>query len=273
MGISEHSLILKNDGTLWGCGRNIYGQLGLGNTNYITTFTEITTNTDDIKQIYCGFYYTFILKNDGTLWGCGENGYGQLGLGDKTNRTTFTQIITNADNIKQVYCGNYYTIILKNDGTLWGCGYNGNGQLGLGDTNNRITFTQVTTNTDDIKEIYCGAYHTFILKNDGTLWGCGANGNGQLGLGDNTNRNTFTQVTTNADNIKEIYCGGDYTFILENNGTLWGCGLNDHGQLGLGNTTNRKTFTQVTTNTNDIKQVYCGYYHTFILKNDGNLWG
>ena len=100
MGFAEHSLILKNDGTLWGCGRNNYGQLGLGDTTNKTTFTEITTNTDDIKSVYCGNHHTFILKNDDTLWGCGYNPEGELGLGDTTNRTTFTQVITNADNIK-----------------------------------------------------------------------------------------------------------------------------------------------------------------------------
>ena len=92
--------------------------------------------------------HSLILKNDGTLWGTGYNGYGQLGLGDITNKTTFTQIITNADDIKSVYCGYYYTLILENDGTLWGCGGNGNGELGLGDTNNRTTFTEVAGNTD-----------------------------------------------------------------------------------------------------------------------------
>ena len=44
--------------------------------------------------------------------------------------------------------------------------------------------------------------HSLILKNDGTLWGCGQNSYGQLGLGDNTDRNTFTQITANTDNIK-----------------------------------------------------------------------
>ena len=44
--------------------------------------------------------------------------------------------------------------------------------------------------------------HSLILKNDGTLLGCGRNAEGQLGLGDNTNRTTFTQITTNADNVK-----------------------------------------------------------------------
>ena len=50
MGFSYHSLILKNDGTLWGTGRNDFGNLGLKDTNYRTTFTQITTNTDDIKS-------------------------------------------------------------------------------------------------------------------------------------------------------------------------------------------------------------------------------
>ena len=96
----------------------------------------------------------------------------------------------------------YHSLILKNDGTLWGTGYNKNGQLGLGDTTDRTTFTQVTTNANDIKSIYCGENHTLILKNDGTLWGCGLNTSGQLGLGDGNNRTTFTQITTNTDDIK-----------------------------------------------------------------------
>ena len=272
MGFSEHSLILKNDGTLWGCGYNYYGNLGLGDTTNRNIFTQITTNTDNIKEVYCGGSYTIILKNDGTLWGCGANGGGQLGLGDTTNRTTFTQITTNTDNIKEVYCGGSYTIILKNDGTLWGCGANGGGQLGLGDTTNRTTFTQITTNTDNIKEVYCGGSYTIILKNDGTLWGCGANGGGQLGLGDTTNRNIFTQITTNTNDIKSVYCGGYHTFILKNDGTLWGTGYNGNGQLGLGDGNNRTTFTQITANADDIKSVYCGWNHTLILENDGTLW-
>ena len=273
MGFSNNSLILKNDGTLWGCGHNLEDQLGLGDSSNRTTFTQITTNTSDIKEIYCGAYHTFILKNDGTLWGCGANDYGQLGLGDTARRYTFTQITTNFDNIKEICCGWCHTLILKNDGTLWGCGANGSGQLGLRDTTNRKTFTEITTNTNNIKSVYCGSEHTLILKNDGTLWGTGLNNEGELGLGDTNSRTTFTQITTNANDVKEIYCGYNHTFILENDGTLWGCGYNANGELGLGDTTNRYTFTEVTTNADDVKEIYCGQNHTVILKNDGTLWG
>ena len=273
MGFSEHSLILKNDNTLWGCGYNYYGNLGLGDIADRKIFTKVTTNADNIKQVYCGYSHTFILKNDGTLWGTGNNYSGQLGLGDGHDRYAFTQITTNTDNIKDVYCGGSYTIILKNDGTLWGCGANGSGQLGLGDTTNRTTFTQVTTNADNIKSVCCGSSHTLILKNDGTVWGCGHNGYGELGLGNNTNKNTFTQITTNINDIKEIYCGGSHTFMLKNDSTLWGCGYNYNGQLGLGDSDDRYTFTEIATNANNIKSICCGSHHTLILKNDGSLWG
>ena len=270
MSLSYHTLILKNDNTLWGCGRNYYGRLGLGDQSDRTTFTQITTNTDNIKSVYCGQSHTIILKNDGTLWGCGYNSNGQLGLGDTNDRTILTQITTNTDNIKSICCGDSHTIILKNDGTLWGCGRNEAGQLGLGDTNNRAIFTKII---DDVKSVNCGSHHTIILKNDGTLWGCGYNEHSRLGLGDTTNKTTFTQITTNTDNIKSVHCGGPHTFILKNDGTLWGCGWNGHGQLGLGNTNNIALFTKVTTNVDNIKSVYCGNYYTLILKNNGTLWG
>ena len=151
MGFSYHSLILKNDDTLWGCGYNTNGQLGLGDTTNRYTFTQVTTN--NIKSVFCGSYYTLILKNDDTLWGCGDNGSGKLGLGDGNDRYTFTQVTTNTNDIKSVYCGYEHTLILKNDGTLWGTGRNNVGQLGLGDTNNRTTFIQVTTNADDVKSL------------------------------------------------------------------------------------------------------------------------
>ena len=271
MSFSNHTLILKNDGTLWGCGDNQYGQLGLKDesTSNVTTLTQITTNVDDTKSIHCGGYHSLILKNDSTLWACGHNGYGQLGLGDTAHRYIFTQI---TNDVKSVYCGGNHTIILKNDGTLWGCGYNVHGQLGLGDTNRRTVLTKITTNTDNIKSVYCGGFHTIILKNDGTLWGCGQNTQAQLGLGDGDCRTTFTQITANANDIKSICCGGYHTLMLKNDGTLWGCGYNWQGQLGLGDTDVRTTFTQITTNTDNIKSVYCGDHYTLILKNDDTLW-
>jgi alpha-tubulin suppressor-like RCC1 family protein len=206
--------------------------------------------TDDVKQVACGYDHTVIIKNDGSLWTCGDNNQGQLGLNSTTNRDTFTKVTKNINNdVKQVVCGGLHTFILKTNGTVWGCGYNNYGQLGLGATSTSYnTFTQATTNiNNDVKQIVCGEHHTVILKNDGSIWSCGRNDTGQLGLGSKTDSNKFTKVTANVSNdVKQIACGGLHTFIIKNDGSIWACGYNYHGQLGLDNSYETGGFTAYT---------------------------
>ena len=230
MALNSHNIIQKNDGTVWAVGNNSHGQLFTKNKTSQNTFIDITANISDVAQISCNMYSTLILKNDGTIWGAGHNQYGQMGL---NNTTTFQLIPTkalNIDNVKQIYCGNYHTFALKNDGTVWAAGYNGHGQLGLTDTTNRTIFTQVSI--DNVKQIACGSNYTFVLKNDGTLWSTGYNFQGQLGLNDYTSKNTFTKV--DITDVKHVACGSDFTFIIKNDGTVWSTGNNTNGNLGTG---------------------------------------
>jgi alpha-tubulin suppressor-like RCC1 family protein len=260
----DHLFILMKNGTLFGGGNNINAQLGLGYKNndlnyrdpeYRTHLDLIEIDTLPInrliKSIYCGESYTFILMEDNTLWGTGSNSSGQLGLGDTTDRTTFTQV-TNlpSGNIKQISCGTNYTMMLLENGTLWATGYNYYGTLGLGTSGgsaNETTFTQVTNiPSGTIKEIECGSSHSLILFNNGILYVCGYNYSGQLGLGDTVSRTTFTQVTNiPSGTIKQIECGSSYSLILFEDGTILAAGDNYSGQLGLGDTTNRNTFTRL----------------------------
>ena len=85
------------------------------------------------------------LKQDGTLWAWGENSYGQLGVGDTTDRSSPTQVGSAHDwaAIAPGGADSYHTLALKKDGTLWAWGFNRFGQLGLGDTSDRLTPTQV----------------------------------------------------------------------------------------------------------------------------------
>ena len=82
------------------------------------------------------------IKTDGTLWSWGYNPYGQLGLGDTTQRNSPVQIGSET-YWASAYFGQHYAAALTNTNELYVWGYNGQGQLGLGDTINRSSPVQL----------------------------------------------------------------------------------------------------------------------------------
>ena len=253
----NHSLVLKNDGTLWATGYNAQGQLGTGDTTDKNTYIQVQSG---VKSVATGGAHTFIIKEDNTLWATGSNNYGQLGTGDSNNRSTFIQVLS---GVKSVSTGGSHTLIIKEDNTLWATGCNINGRLGTGNTIDRNSFIQVQSG---VKSVSAGGNHTLIIKEDGTLWTVGENYFGQLGTGSKTHKNTFIQVQTN---VKSVSAGSNHTLIVKEDGTLWATGDNQYGQLGTGDTTQKTSFIQVQPN---VKSVSAGTGHTFIVKEDGALW-
>ena len=110
-------------------------------------------------------------------------------------------------------------------------GHNKHGQLGQGDTKDKLQFEEIKGLPRNIAEVVCGYKHTFILCSDGKLLSCGNNINGQLGHGDTKNRSTFEYVRGIPANISEIACN-DNTFIRLTNGRILSCGL-DNGKNKL----------------------------------------
>ena len=245
------TIVLKNDGTLWGIGVGTSGELGLGTTGNKSSWTQITTNVGNINRIFCGSRSMFMIKNDGTLWACGADDGGKLGLGLNSGdvksfqKVQITGNIGNALDIKDISFGGNHTVILKNDGTVWGAGWDTGGELGLSNDNlgNRTSFTKL--NIDNVKRIQCGSTYTMVLKNDGTLWATGHNDCGQFGLGYTSDESKFIKITMNVDNVVDIACGDSCSFVIKSNGEIWACGDNRYGQLGLNSTTEKiLTFTR-----------------------------
>ena len=273
----NHLAVVKNDGTVWVTGLNDYGQLGLGDTSNRYSLTQVTnTNIVDVKKVVCGYYHTYVLKNDGTLYACGHNWYGQLmnGSSDRNAHSSLTRVTAGIgeNKVVDVYTAWAHAFIVLENGEIWSVGYNTYGELGIGNTTMQKTPVKTSLTTNDVKQIACYGYGTAIVKTDGTLWACGLNDYGQLGLGDTTSRTSFTQVT---DNVDKISCGSFHLMILKNDGSLWGCGQNSYSQLGLGNnnTSAYSTITQITTNiNNDIAEIIAAYTHTIIIKKDYTLW-
>ena len=85
-----HTFFILEDGSVKCCGRNNYGQLGIGNTSDQTNL--ITHPLTGVRDIVCGENHTFFIMEDGSIKGCGYNGFGQLGLGNTTNQYNVVDI-------------------------------------------------------------------------------------------------------------------------------------------------------------------------------------
>jgi len=169
-------------GSLWGWGSSNNGQLGQGNILNKSSPVQLGALTDVIDAI-TGQNFVICVTSEGKLYGAGYNYNGELALGDKTNRSVLTQIgaLTDWSRIFGFPYGNS-VMAVKADGTLWTWGANTQGVLGLGDTTNRSSPSQVGALTDWSYGITDLPGSMMAVKTDGTLWGWGQNGVGELGI-------------------------------------------------------------------------------------------
>ena len=263
-------------GQLYGWGKNGQGQLGLGNTvAYYSSPVKIGSLTN-WKMIAGGTGCSFGIKTDGTLWAWGSGGL--LPTGNTTSYSSPVQIglLTNWATVSGGSAlGGPQGLAIKTDGSLWGWGINGNGQLGLGNTTNYSSPVQVGSLTN-WNQVACGRYLTFAIKTDNSLWAWGSSPNGELGLGNTTNYSSPVQVGS-LTNWKQVACGYSTASAIKTDGTLWTWGTNNSGQLGTGDTNNYSSPVQVGSLTN-WKFTSSGNINSFAgtvygIKTDGTLWG
>jgi len=137
-------MAIKTDGTLWGWGKNEFGQIGLGTSAayvWVSSPAQVGALTN-WSRVTAGGNFTIASKTDGTLWAWGQNNNGQLGQGNLTYRSSPVQVGALTTWLFAA-AGYIHTAVTKTDGTLWAWGGNAQGQLGLGNTVNRSSPVQV----------------------------------------------------------------------------------------------------------------------------------
>ena len=271
----QHTVATNQTNELWAIGgRNIYGELGLGDTTSRSSPVQVGALTN-WSNVSSGTFYNFAVKTDGTLYAWGYNAYGQLGDGTTTNRSSPVQVGA-LTTWSKISCGQYHGLAIKTDGTLWSWGQNTTyGALGDGTTTNRNSPVQVGALTT-WSQVVGGGQFSLAIKTDGTLWSWGNNGSGRLGQGNTTSYSSPVQVGA-LTTWSKVAAGEDHSVAVKTDGTLWAWGGNNDGQLGDGTTTPRNSPVQVgaLTNWNSldiVPSIGGGAQSTYAIKADGTLW-
>jgi len=246
----DHSVFVKNDGTLWTTGDNSWGQLGDG------TFTDCDAPecvASNAVAVAANWAHSLFIKNDGTLWGMGDNSFGELG-GGGAFRWNLPGVM--ASNVVAVAASAWSSLYIKSDGTLWGLGGNRYGELGNGSN----------PMASNVVAVAAGSFHTLYLTGDGTLWAMGANADGELGDGTTNNVSVPESISSN---VVAIAAGNNFSLFVKNDGTLWTMGANGWGQLGNGTTISQSQPGCVASN---VVAVTAGSSFSLFLTSDGTMW-
>jgi alpha-tubulin suppressor-like RCC1 family protein len=242
----------------------------------------------------------------------GYDRFGQLGVDlQKVTDKEHPEASVQFDQpVRKLAAGLGHSVALSENGEVYAWGNNSNGQLGLGNLDNKATPQKVPSLTS-IKDIAASQFHTLALDQNGKVWAWGLNWSGQLGDGTYKNSQVPVQVK-DLDNVAAIGTGYRFSFALKNDGTVWVWGADcEHnnetnyraiiesfsGSLDIAgsyfdadesnvdefneaancigeNWINIKSNVPVQlTSLADVKQVSAGYGHLLALKTDGTVWG
>ena len=172
------TVVLKADGTVWTFGFNSTGQLGR-QTNGVSEQSVPTQVLSGVSAVAAGGSHTLALKVDGTVWTFGNNLDGQLGTAINVGISAPNVPTHVMSGAAAVSAGEYDTVVVKADGTVFTFGRNDFGQLGtpnVGHQPNPVP-TQVASGA---VAAAAGISHTLVLKADGTVLGFGHAGFGEL---------------------------------------------------------------------------------------------
>jgi len=261
------SIAIKSDSTLWAWG-----------SDFGSKVPKLISSTKDWRILKCGEGFAFGIKYDSTLWAFGTNIYGNLGDSTKSDKSIPIKIsklskvidISTSQFIGEVVQGKFiqrtHSIALTADGKLWAWGNNKMGQLGIGDTTERLSPVQIGSDNDWIK-VSCNSDYSIAIKKDGTLWTWGRS----LIIKDSFSKKPI--LLSSRKDWKNIYAGSVNALLISNGGALYTFGSNGSGNFGNGEHVwvEFNNITRIGTDSN-WNNATAEWYTSVGLKNDGSIW-
>ncbi|PHT43784.1 hypothetical protein CQW23_17809 [Capsicum baccatum] len=236
------TMFLTRKGHVFTCGTNGHGQLGHGDTMDRPTPTciELLASIGSVVQINAGPTYALAVSDDGTLYSFGSGTNFCLGHGEQQNELQPRAIQSfrrKGINVARVSAGDEHVVALDSTGYVhtWGKGYCG--ALGHGDEIDKTTPSQLTSLKSQLAVQVCASKRkTFVLVDDGSVYGFGWMGFGSLGFLDRGASHKVLKPeileSLRSHHISQISTGLYHTVVVTNCGRVFGFGDNERAQLG-----------------------------------------
>lgn len=266
---ANHTLAISETGQLWSCGRGRHGQLGHGHFHDEGLLQLVETiRHERIVSVAAGRAHSVALAADGKIFTWGDASRGQLGHAQlvammqgpnpQPLSIPFPQAIASLEparlrppaRVTAIAAGGDHSMAVTVAGSLLAFGCNKHGQLGTGDTLDRLVPTEVPLALESeagqlvrAMQVQCGAQHTLALvqvQGESQVRSVGGNSYGELGLGDRLERHRFHPIPgLRGKNVVCVSVGDWHNAAICQNGRLYVWGRGDCGQLGLGDDKNR----------------------------------
>lgn len=236
LGFSHTLVIEKTTGGLHSFGSNSRGQVGAPADTLMTTLPIALYPGTRFIDIAAGLFHSAGITSDGSLITFGCNRFGQAPPSPWKP--------PDGSALVRVACGRRHTVVVDERGRVWTMGDNKYGQLGRSTTGTMCQSAQLVDGflgkeCPGFLDIECGWSHCVLANRNECgkvlFFGWGRNDKGQLGLGISGHAASPTQLAKGLPLIHSFSCGAESTMWVDESGMIYGCGWNEHGNLGTGN--------------------------------------
>ena len=267
---SAYCVALKSDGTVQAWGDNSEGQLGNGGHGK-RDVPQMVAGVGDILQVSGGFYHQLVLQLNGTVWAWGNNFAGQIGDGTYLERDAAVKV-PGLKNVVQIAGGGLHSLALKSNGTVWAWGDNYYGELGDGGNAQSSAVPVQVQGLTNVVQISSGAFSSFALKSDGTVWAWGDNYFGELGDGGSEYFSNVPVQVAGITGATQVSGGVFHALAIKSDGTAWAWGDNFSGELGDGGDEYYSGIPVQVQGITTAIQISAGYSYSVALLADGSVW-
>ena len=279
-------------GQIFSVGANANAELGLGDREPREKFKLVKgmLREERVAMLKSGDAHTVGLLSNGGIFTFGAGRVGQMGNGQFTS-CSYPQLLASLKNrpIVSVKCGAAHCLAMTSGGIVFAWGGNSFGQLGLGDTKDRLRPTEISgIRVARPSRIFSGAFHSMALTPKGNLFSWGKNNQGQCGHGSTENVlsprliQAFTGGADILGAVGDVSCGHDHSMVVvfskstisgatnrfKRKRTLYGFGSNVCGQLGMPASDRSFRLPKKVRFFSEyniaIDRVFCGSFHTFV---------